>query len=348
MVYEDEEGEHREEPACPRCISRFAWKAEQKEVIGDVLRLHHMWEEYEMTIWHKLEAQYGSSDYMPMREIQAVLDAMESCKGPYGLSFDQMRSIRGSIHIALAASALSEEQGAKACGVLRLLDVFSAHLHNCHRDQEGMRIDHEVLESLRKPKYIGCFSFEKALRWAPEFAGKSFDEIEHLLGKKVDGLLDDLKVDLVQAHGGRTGRLSVLATGIWNAIEIVESKADDWLRLVKDATECVYLLHVPREVHEQIFLIDELFALGAWNHDADLLSLGGEQLYEAIDRIRSLIDWDECEQLKAWMDQADQSPRSGQVRVSGGADRAELSPEQGDAASRRDVGKTKDQEVGTS
>ena len=39
MVYEDEEGEHREEPACPRCISRFAWKAEQKEVIGDVLRL---------------------------------------------------------------------------------------------------------------------------------------------------------------------------------------------------------------------------------------------------------------------------------------------------------------------
>ena len=119
------------------------------------------------------------------------------------------------------------------------------------------------------------------------------------------GLLDELKANLAKSHGGRRGRSASLEVGVRNAIEVIENSAEQWLRLAKEASECVEVVSVSDGVHEQVFLIDELFALDGTDLEPNHRTLGGRSLYRAIDKIRSLVDWDECGSVKRWMDAAD-------------------------------------------
>ncbi|MHC4089519.1 MAG: hypothetical protein ACYSVY_04435 [Planctomycetota bacterium] len=329
MVYEDDDGNRQEEPACPRCVSRFSWTEEQKAVIDEVLGLHYMFEEYEVAVWHTLTSQYGNSDYWPMREVNALREAVEASLGPCGLAFDQLRAVRGSLHVALAAEVLEARQRTLVFEIIDLLASFGCHLHNCHRDLDGVRIPREILEQGSKPKYLGCFRLEDALRLAPKAVGKSVEEIADLLREDVAGLLGELKSKAPQCHGGRSSRRSILERGIWNAVTVIEAKAADWTKRLREADECAEVTYVAGEIHDQIFMIDELIGMDCFSHDSRDDTIGTGRFLEAIEKIRPLIDWDECEHLRNWMDR----------------DPATKAEREGDHT-RSDSGTSSDQDIG--
>ena len=76
---------------------------------------------------------------------------------------------------------------------------------------------------------------------------------------------------------------------------------------LEEATHAVDVIYLATEVHDQVFLVDELLSMGCRGDDPTLRTVDGHELYQAISKIRGLIDWDECPTLKERIDLADQS-----------------------------------------
>jgi hypothetical protein len=229
---------------------------------------------------------------------------VESKPGLYGLHFDEIRGIRGSMHIALAGRILNDCDRANATKILQWLSGFGMHLHNHHRNTEGIAIPHEVLMELDKPCYVGSFGLEDAWALSPDLEGKTEDEMASMLRQQLEGLLEELRSDVAHRHGGRPGSLSILDKGVWNAVGVIEGRADEWLRRARETDSCADLLYVAQEVHEQVFLIDELFGMGCCKGGPDACTIGGETLLSVIEKVDDLIDWEECGHLRRWMDRA--------------------------------------------
>ena len=294
LTYRDSEGRCREEAPCERCIRDFSWNPERRSVIDTALEFNVTAEEYDVCMWHKVAEQYGSSDWHCFYKVVALQKTVTSALGLFALDIEDIRALRGSIHIALAAGIFTNEAMEKANVMLRWLTAFGSHLHNHHRDENTMRIEYRILSKMSKPRYCGAFGLEDAWAVAPKLVDCSLEEAVEKLREDLDGMIATIRDDLAQRHGGRRGRLSVLEEGISNALKVIDSRTDDWLRQISDTDSCYDLLYLSEEIHQQVFLIDELMSM---NCSPDL-TFG---MFETIEKIKHLIDWDECGTLKAWM-----------------------------------------------
>lgn len=102
-------------------------------------------------------------------------------------------------------------------------------------------------------------------------------------------------------------RLSTLTSALRNAVSVIQTNTEKWLQRAKDSTDSADLIYLAGEIHKQVFVIDELLGMGCRSDDPALNTLGGRELYRAIDGIRELVDWEECPALKQRMEQAERT-----------------------------------------
>ena len=98
-----------------------------------------------------------------------------------------------------------------------------------------------------------------------------------------------------------------METALYNAVSAIQTKSAKWHQRAKDSMNSADLIYLAGEIHDQVFVIDELLAMGCQSSDPNLNTLGGRDLYRAVDSIRKLVDWDECPVLKQRMEQAEQA-----------------------------------------
>ncbi len=296
MVYEDADGGTHQEPPCPRCLEHFSFSDELRSLLRKILAFHFFAEKFMVDGWQDYSGMSGSSDYYGMEYIAANARAVKATPGMYGLHFDTLRVLRGSVHIALAAGFLTPEERALGTHLLTDLDRFGSHLYNDHRDAEKLRIDAITLETLRKPEYLGDIDPEWALRSASEFAGKSLDEIAELLRQQLKDRVEEFRSNVATVYDspGRRGE-SATREEVDTALATIKQKANTWHDEVRTAEHCIQLLDVSCEVYGLTSKLDAWVAIDSLGERAGSYR---DRIYEALERIPDLVDWDACENLK--------------------------------------------------
>jgi hypothetical protein len=295
MAYVDVDGKEQLEPACPCCIAEFSISGERKDLMLRALDFHLLAESYDVENWHAITAQYGSSDYRWQDQLGEIWSVLNKASGLYCLRLDDLRTIRGSIHLAIAAEVVQLQDRTVAVELLGWLSEFHAHLHNRHRDLSTCHIDHEILRTLDEPLYVGALNIEQAWALTSDVGGKTTEEIRDVFSRKLDGILDDVRSNVATCHGGRMNSLGVLEEGLSNAVTKILENAEKWQYRFKNTTDPADLIYLSEEIHRQVFLVDELLAMGCRN----------QAICGAVGSIRELIDWDECATLKQHMARAE-------------------------------------------
>jgi hypothetical protein len=285
-------------------MRRFQWAEGHKEVIQEVLALHRIFELHQMDMFRESTSTVGSSDYHWVREIDRLCAAVQASWGPFSLEFGQLGAIRGSVHLVTAAGVLEPGQRKVAWEVVAVLDAFRHHADAWHRDGAGRCVPGHVIEQAGTPKYVGWFSLERAWRWAPELAGKSPEEVCGALHEELKGHLGKLKSNTSPYNVLRPRGETILESVIWNAIEVIESESCSWLERMARTDLCMEVRDISGQVHDQVLIIDEMICRGHWDDHARARIAGDSRFVNAIEKIRTLIDWEACEHLKDWMDQA--------------------------------------------
>ena len=303
MTYEDAAGKEHEEPACALCVERFAFNDPQRNILERSLDFVLLCEHFSIADWHELTGQVGRSDWYEFNYLCWIKKALKKAAGLFCLSLAQIRALLGSVHLAIAADVIPPDERDQALEVLRFFNRFRRHLRN----DEGHNIVYAIVDTLDEPHYVGSLELERARSLSSQLRWKTMEEISVVFQAELDGTLERIRSNLATAHFGRKPRLSVLATAMYNSISIIRAETKAWFQRAKESKESADLNYLANEIHEQVFVIDELLAMGCKNNDSNLSTNGGYDLYRAVDGIRELVDWDECPALKQRMEQGEQT-----------------------------------------
>lgn len=306
MTYRDAAGNEKKEPACPECIAKFEFSEGQKSVLKKVFEFARIHEHYSVLHDQEYYGTVGGSDWNFLRYLNSFQETLERSPGIYCLSLYQVRLLRGCIHLALAAGVVSPDEQEQAVGVLGVFADFGWHLHISHCGKNDHSIKREDLAVIHKPVYVDSSNLGRAFRLPPNLSGKTMSEIREVFETETKETREFHLANLATLHDGRAPRTSVLELALSNTVSVIRSKSETWARLAKES--CPYDLGtLSRMIHEQVFVIDELLVMGCRSDEARSESAEDQDLYSAIDGIRSYVDWDVCPALKQWMEKAEEA-----------------------------------------
>jgi len=307
VTYKDPEGNEQKEPAYPMCVQNFTFNDRQREILDRSLGFVLTHEDFSVAHWRMTTAQVGNSDWNCYWLLCRVSEDLKKATGLFCMSIEHVRALYGCVHLAVAADVIPPDERDQTMELLGFFSRFRWHLYSRHRSDEGHNIGYDIVDTLDKPLYVGSLNLERAWLLSSKLRGKMMDEIGEVLEAELEGTTEQIRDNLATAHGGRMPRLSVLATALYNAVSNIQSNSEAWSQRAKDSTDSADLIYLAGEIHDQVFVIDELRAMGCHNSDPALNTLGGRSLYRAVDGIRELIDWDECPALKLRLEQAEKT-----------------------------------------
>jgi len=284
---------------CEQCSEAFSFDKTLHLVIRKAVHFHYLAEEYEVVSWQEYSGQHGSSDYQGMRCLKSLALICRGAAGLYKLETSQIMALRGSMHIAMAAGILDQDEQRTGSGLLNSLMRFRWHVSRDHRDGDAVSVDVDAIEDLEKPLYLGEIDPEWGWRWAPEFAGKSLDDIAAHFEQLLDERLEEFRANVATVHDGNPEHKSVSQAEVADALTTIEQLADDWHEQVRVAEHCCQLLNLSCEVHE---LTSKLDAWVGTDSAGDQYASDRDRIYLALEQIPSLVDWEACQNLKRLRD----------------------------------------------
>ena len=137
-------------------------------------------------------------------EVLSLINHFDESEGLFGLELDAIGTLRGSIHIVLAAQVFNSEQQKTILGALDCLNSFSTHLFNHHPDESFLGgISSDLLHQWKEPLYMGDFELEDFLRMSARLRGKTCTEADEFFQHELKDVLDTCKAGIAKLHGLR-------------------------------------------------------------------------------------------------------------------------------------------------
>ena len=222
-------------------------------------------------------------------EFDPLVEELEQSAGLYCLSFMHIRVIYNCIRFAIGAEVISESQHELAMEMLARIRQFRTHLSNWHPDMKVSR--HDTLF------FDGQLTIEKVWSLAPKLRGKETGEIADVFKELRLECSKEFRANCPTLHGERMPKSAVLETALDNAVAVIQAEANLWTKRWAYTTIEEDMHTLIDEVHRQVFLIDELLAMGCGRDRTNQRMYPDKELCSAMDDIQDLIDWDECPAL---------------------------------------------------
>ena len=289
MPYGDATGSEGREPACARCIERFSFDVPQVEMLKMAVSLAVMAAHHEDAWLSELDDMRKDNYVDVASEFDPLVEELEQSAGLYCLSFMHIRVIYNCIRFAIGAEVISESQHELAMEMLARIRQFRTHLSNWHPDMKVSR--HDTLF------FDGQLTIEKAWSLAPKLRGKETGEIADVFKELRLECSKELRANRPTLHGERMPKSAVLETALDNAVAVIQAEANLWTKRWAYTTIEEDMYTLIDEVHRQVFLIDELLAMGCGSDRTNQRMYPDKELCSAMDDIQDLIDWDECPAL---------------------------------------------------
>ena len=292
------------EPWCLRCVKKFSFNDENRKTVDGALKAMQFMGRYYLDVFQKLYEQSCWRDYGEIAELADIRKVLRGAAGLHEIGARKIRIIHGALLSALGAGINVGVSPESIVEAVNWISAFASHFArgSCRAaEDEAERTNAKELD---QPLWIGAFDLVRAVRESPKLRGKTLAELEEWTQQQYDGLTGEVKTNIATSHGGRRSRLSVLTEALWDAVHVIEETSEEWTAHLNTPRGCADMIDVAGKVHDQVFLIDELLAMGCWRDDRFLSTAGSARLYSAIKKIHSLIDWNDCEALKDWMERA--------------------------------------------
>ena len=299
MTFMDKSGKPIIEPACDDCIKSYTWSNDEKAVIQKVLEFHILAEEFEVNLWQRAACQYSHSDWSDFYAINDLMRNVTVAPGPYALPAAQVRELLGSIHIAMSAAILTEEERSTAIDLLHKTKDFRLHIFTGHLSFR----DHS--DQLLNAEYIGSFSLATAWRFSSDLDGLPLKHVVKIFDAHIDTVCKEAKADAAKHHGGKGTTTKIINDGCSVVVDSLADKAAEWRQEIQAAEGVWDVGIVSERIHKHVFLIEELMNLGLLQLDPRIRSFEKDKLARAIRNLEDLIDWSACPALRKWLDQTD-------------------------------------------
>lgn len=287
------------EAPCSRCFDHFAFAlADERLVLLDrSLSFFALAQDYQVHYCWEVSGHYDNDDREGVWQITELARSVGAALGLFALDIRQVRGLRGSLELSLASEVFPQDQQTAAADCLAWLDEFAEHVQEHHCSDPA--------SLLRKPDYLGVWTLDEARSWSPKLKGKTLEEIETIMDDSLRGLADEVRSDVRCHLSRRADSHAVMEQATWNALDVIESKAHEWSETINNSPEAAGILYARSEMHNQVYVIDEAVKNGCIvDCKGRFSTMGGLRVLEIMKQIGDLIDWDQCEALKAILDKA--------------------------------------------
>ncbi len=294
--FDDDTREQMREPACPECLKFYSWKSEHKAVIQKAIKYHEIAVDcINPETGEPVSKDLQSPYYRSPEYFEEYCKIIDNSKGPYDGFAAKIREIQGILEYAWILGILNKQEQLIASDTIDLIKDYKYHLKISHYGQPWSMLNTKIIEVLTEPKYMMGFDKELSRYIACMIGGLPLDEAKKALRKASPP--ERLK-DMIIRPGKRTDRMEILRTALWNAVSVLQRL----LRASKhDRDEIILVLPTQRivqQIHEQLFLIDELISMGCMDRYKRTSTVLGRRLRSVVLAIKALIDWDQCPNLK--------------------------------------------------